>query len=297
MRARVWVGFAVFVLMSGSRWLLATAFPSDLPPLVEESLHDLAIGLIAGAIAWRLDAFPFERRLSLQIAVYGILLIAVTSIVSSLKRGGASGLSGLALLTLVPAAVALVKAQTDDGFGAAEGARGMLLPALAGAGGAFLLIPVRIPASFTGKLWLVALALCVVPVAVACVRLPRLLSGVSVLSGTTVMMLACGLVEGGFSTGGGVPWSWQSGVREFAFCGLIDAPLAFLLVWLLRALEPVRLASRFQLVPILSILEGMVMVRPTLTVTTACGVLLMLGGGAFLLVYGGGESGSELTLR
>ena len=252
MRKSVWIGFAAFVLLTGSRWLLATAFPSDLPPLLEESLHEMGIGLVAIIIASSRKQLNGNSMQGMKIALYFILLQSLPSILISRARGGVSGLSGLALLTPRPRRSRLDQGprRTDD-FGANEGYRSLLLPALAGAGGAFT-ADSRKNAPGSRRQALAGLARTLRHPGS---RLPASSSRSSCPAPKSsrqprFFMLASGLVTGAFSSGVGAVWTWQGGLRELAFCTLIDAPIALLTVWLLRALEPVRFASRFQLVPI-----------------------------------------------
>jgi hypothetical protein len=289
---RVWIGFAVLCVAAGSRWVAATYLPSELPPLVEQSLHEAVIAAGAGIVAWR-----GGLRACWGCALYGVLLLALPSVVSSLAAGAVSSMAGMAMLTLVPAAAAMIAAQRADGFGAVEGGRGLLLPALAGAGGALLLLPLAVPPSVAGKLWLAGLALCGIGVAWACVRLHSLLRGVGIWSGVAMVFGASAVVAACFGRGWAMPWDWSMAVRELGFCVLIDAPLAALTVWLLRELEPVRFAVRYLVVPLVSILEGMALVRQRLDWTTAAGLALMAAGSVALLVQGGEQPGSELKLR
>jgi len=294
----LWLAFAAFVVASGSRWIIATYLPSDLPLLTEQSLHELAIALGAGVVSWRFGKFTFNRVILSQLAVYGLLLLALPSILVSLSAGKVSELSGLALLTLVPAAVVLIAAQQIQGFGSAEGSRSILLPALAGAGGALLLIPVAIPSTFAGKVWLALLGLCCLPVALACIRLHRLLQQTNLPAGMAIVFGASGLATGCFSFGGlAIPWSVHSVIRELALCLLLDAPLAILAVWLLREMEPLRFSARYLLIPFVSILESIFLLRTGFTVSSITGLVLMLAGSVVLALHSGDETNNQLKLR
>jgi drug/metabolite transporter (DMT)-like permease len=70
-----------------------------------------------------------------------------------------------------------------------------------------------------------------------------------------------------------------------------------LLVWLLREMSPVRLAVRYLLVPLFIVLEGFALLHPPLTVRMAAGLLLLVGGAAYLLFSRGGDSDAVLSIR
>ena len=72
---------------------------------------------------------------------------------------------------------------------------------------------------------------------------------------------------------------------------------AVLLGVLLWGMEPVRLAARFLAVPLLTIVEGVVVLRPELTWRVVVGVGLMVGAVGMLVVSRRVEEVSSLSLR
>ena len=86
--------------------------------------------------------------------------------------------------------------------------------------------------------------------------------------------------------GGGVGvGDWDAGMvaTEAARCLLVDGPVLLLTVWLLREMTPVRFAARYLVVPLVTIVEGFLLVRPAWNWTMGAGFVLLAGGCAGLL--------------
>ena len=93
----------------------------------------------------------------------------------------------------------------------------------------------------------------------------------------------------------GQPWSgWN--LQAVVATG-ISAIVFALTVWLVAAIAPVRFAAKFMLVPLLTILEGVVLLRPDFTARLVAGVVLLLGGTAWLLSSGEAVDEEVLSLR
>jgi hypothetical protein len=70
-----------------------------------------------------------------------------------------------------------------------------------------------------------------------------------------------------------------------------------LLVWLLGAMRPVRLATRYLVVPLLVVVEGAVLMRPGWTLRMVAGVLLLAAGAGWVLLGREGDEAPSLSLR
>jgi drug/metabolite transporter (DMT)-like permease len=70
-----------------------------------------------------------------------------------------------------------------------------------------------------------------------------------------------------------------------------------LLAVLLKRMEPVRLAGRFLVVPLLTIVEGFVLLRPGLTLRMGVGAALLAGGAGMMLLLRGPQEDVSLSLR
>jgi drug/metabolite transporter (DMT)-like permease len=77
----------------------------------------------------------------------------------------------------------------------------------------------------------------------------------------------------------------------------VDAGVTGLTVVILRSMDPVRFSSRFLIIPLVTVLEGLVLLRPAVTSRLVVGIaLLAVGAGCLILEK---EPGKEeiLTLR
>jgi len=66
---------------------------------------------------------------------------------------------------------------------------------------------------------------------------------------------------------------------------------------LLQEMPPVRFAARCLVIPLLTILESYIVVRPGVTVRIACGTVLLAAGAGLLLFLNAGEEETMLSLR
>jgi len=201
--------------------------------------------------------------------------------------GHVSALAGLLVFMLVPVVAIFAVAQKAAGFGADGNPLKWMAPALAGLGGAALLIPFDWPASIAGRIWLGAMVGSVVLAGAAAVWMHRLLQGVGLVRAAAVVFGATGLIAAAFCwvDWTAVPgWTWSAVAAEAGRCAGIEIPTLLLTVWLLREMPPVGFSARLLLVPLVTILESYLMTRSALSWTTVLGVVLMAGGGAGLVM-------------
>ena len=224
------------------------------------------------------------RRLS-EVAFWGAALIAVPQVVMGGASGRVSGFTEVLLFTLVPAIVVIVEAQQDC-FGNAENPLTRLGPAIAGVGGAALVLPFALPESVGGQLWLTGLVASAVLSGVAATKLQKLVWEGAEVEAAGVICAACAVLSGVGAAVWRVPVK-SAGLRdwmiELAVCLLVDGPVFFLLVWLVRGMRPVAFAARFLLIPAVTVIEGVVLLRPQLNWTLGLGLVLLIGGGIYLL--------------
>jgi hypothetical protein len=195
-------------------------------------------------------------------------------------------------LMLVPVVVILAVAQHSAGFGQEEGPLAGIIPALVALGGAALLIPLDLPASVAGRLWLLAIVASIVPASVAAVRMHTLLAGVGILPGAALVAVVSAASAAAFwnvGSVGPITFTWGGALVEASRCLLFDGPILLLTVWLVREMEPVAASVRFLLIPLVTIVESFIAIRPDLTWTSLAAVIFMAGGGIWLLARGAGE--------
>jgi drug/metabolite transporter (DMT)-like permease len=299
MRRLQGLGFAAFCLLAGSRWLVENAFPSELPVLLQQSLHYGVIAAVA-LVLWMLRTRRLGRAAAplpwVKLAVSGVLLMALPALLQEFAAPVMEH-DGAALFALVPLFVVVGAAS----YGAAAYGRGLMTPALVGVAGALLLLPFQLPSTAYGAGMFALVVAAVLVTAGVSVWLYELLEGldvsvaVAVLCGASLLVvLPVALVRG--------PVSGSSPAlsAEVLRCVLLDLPQVYLLVWLLREVPPSRLSARYLVVPLLTALEGVIVLRPILELRVVIGFLLMAAGGAALLFWHGQDesvSPSSLGLR
>jgi hypothetical protein len=82
-----------------------------------------------------------------------------------------------------------------------------------------------------------------------------------------------------------------------SIASLVDVVEVLLIVWLLREMPPVRFAARYLVIPLLTVLESYVVMRPEWTVRMGFGTALLAAGSGTLLFWKAGEEETVLSLR
>jgi drug/metabolite transporter (DMT)-like permease len=175
---------------------------------------------------------------------------------------------------------------------------GFLAPALAAFGGVLLMLPVGLPESVRGQLMLGVAFAAVLLVAVSGVWVHQLMQGGAlrvtiaiVCFANAVFLMISGLVTGDFVG----RWNGWAGILSLSFgVDLIQMILAF---WLLREMPPVRFATRYLVIPLLTVVEGYVVLRPEVTARMGTGAVLVAGGAVWILFSKKSDDGGILSLR
>ena len=281
----MWLGFVLLILLSGSGWILDEGWTSPIHGLARSALHQGVVAVLFLAVAGvrRADGVGVDGWG--RIAGWGAALIAVPQVVMAGAGGWISGFTAVLVFTLVPAIVVIFEAQ-QEGFEDGESPLGKLGPAIAGVGGAALILPFAVPASGAGWLWLAGLVASAVLSGVAAVRLRGLVRRGAEAKAAGVVCAACAVLCGM----GAVVWRspvTRAGLGdwsiELAVCLLVDGPVLFLLLWLVREMRPVPFAARYLLIPAATVAEGFVLLRPEFNWTLGLGLALLVGGGALLV--------------
>jgi drug/metabolite transporter (DMT)-like permease len=289
MTRRHWAGFAALCLLAGSAWLFDQAFTGMWTGLLRMALHDgaLALGLwsAGGKVASGHRNLFLARRPNpewLKIALAGAAIFAIPQVLIAGAGGHVSELTVVLVFMLAPVAVVFAVAQKEAGFGADGNPLPRMMPALAGLGGAGLILPFAWPATSVGQAWLLAIAASALGAGVAAVWLHGLLAEAQLLRATALVCAGSGLVAGTFCWIGWAGWppvTWQGLGFEALRCAVVELPILLLTVWLLREMEPGRFSARYLLMPLVTIVESFVMLRPPLSWTTAAGIALLAAGG------------------
>ena len=287
-RRAVWIAFAAVCVLSATSWIVPRV--EGLPALELQGIRYGLIGLVALFGQGRLRF----GRVGLRVAAAGVGFFGVPMVVGEWARFGVPEISRSALFAMVPVVVVMAVAAEDE----EHGVRRFLVPALVGLGGLLLLLPLQFSGSLRGRLMQAAVCLAVVLVGLSSVWLCRLLSGLVfkealaiVCLSNALFLLVCSAVRGEFVLG------WSELASVVSLSSLVDVAEVVLLVWLLREMMPVRFAARYLVIPLLTLLESYVLVRPELTVRMVSGVMLLAAGGGMLVFFKAGEEETLLSLR
>lgn len=271
------VGFVALCVWASAGWIWAQVLPAQMGVVAGQGLHFLLIGV--GALAWSLlrrETAP-EASVLGWIVVGGLGLFAGPVLLLHAAQGMVSSSLGVLVFALLPVVV-MVMTGWMKGLG----------PALLGVAGVLLLLPVSMPEGrgvVGAGLMVAAMAL----TAAAMVWLHRVLPRVSWGWAVAAICLSNG-VSLSLAGWGEAGWSWD-GLRGEALRGVvIDVPEVLLLVWLVAALEPRRLAARWLVAPLLTVVEGYVLMRPEGGVRLLVGIVLLAAGGVWVF---GQESGDD----
>ncbi len=298
MRWTLWIAFAVLCILSGTSWAIPYGTTGEIPPLEQQGLLFGVVGLIAlsfaGSRAWhRMMGRGFAKLGAAAVGFFG-----VPAVVVEYARGSVPAISRSALFAMVPVVVVLAIAAGDATAGEERGARQALVPALAGLGGLLLLLPVQFSGPLRGWVMLGLVCVAVVLAGLASVWLYRLLRGISMAAAVAVVgtanavfLLVCSCVREDDV------WRWSGLASTVSISSLVDAIEVLLIVYLLREMQPVRFAARYLVIPLLTVLESYVLMRPEWTVRMGCGTVLLAVGAGVLLFSTAGEDETVLSLR
>jgi hypothetical protein len=289
MRRALWVAFAILCVLSATSWVIPHG--EELSVFEQQGVRYAVIGLVAlllgGHRGW-------SWSLGLRLAVVGIAFFGVPLAVGEWSRGAVPEISRSALFAMVPVVVVMVLAAGDE----ERGARRFLAPALIGLGGLLLLLPLGFSGSARGRWMIAVVCAAVVLVGLSSVWLYRLLHGVALTHALAVVCLAnaafllvCSAIRGDFV------WRWTGLLSVASLSSLVDVVEVVLIAWLLREMPPVRFAARYLFIPLLTILESYVLIRPEVTARIACGTALLAAGAGMLLFLKAGDEDTILSLR
>lgn len=281
----VWLSFGALCVLLSSSWVIPVGATAVLS-IEQQSCFYAVVGLVALAFSCsRLWArLKRERLFWLRLAGISVLLLGLPAVLGEWASGGMSDVSRAALFALVPFVVVAVAMGSELLSADEPGVRRFFVPGLAGLGGVLLLLSFNFPMSLQGRAMVGVLVVAIVLAGFASAWVYRLLRGFGMVEALAIVCLsnaaffaACHFI--------GLPWagSW-SGVSSLASVhSLYSLAELLLLVWLLREMPPVRLAARYLVVPLFTVLEGLVVWRPSITMRMGAGLVLLAGGAGYIL--------------
>ncbi len=300
---RVWIGFAILCLVSGTSWIIPPKLiPANgiLPTLEQQAL---LFGLAAvAALCFRLRLHPprlhslrlYSLTHSLQLAAAGLGFFGVPIAIVEIAHSSVGATTRVAAFAIVPVVVILAIVTSDH----PGGSRRLLAPALLGLGGLLLLLPLQFSSSIRGQSMLALIAVAVLTAGLCSVWMFHLLQGTALAAAVltlgaanAVFLLVCAAARGE------LVWGRAALSSILSLSALIDAVSITAIVWLLREMPPVRFAARYLLIPWVTIVESLCLARPAMTLRMAVGTVLLTAGAAMVLLLKDVDPDSALSLR
>jgi hypothetical protein len=268
-----WAAFGALCLLAGSRWVVADNFP-ELGSTLRSEAWACGLGaVVCGAAAGvRRSAWPgFGRLLGLMVAGLGLLAMPV---LGAALRGAAGEQFNRAIAMCFVPVVAVVLSGVWG-----EGSSPELWPGLTGLAGALLVFPFVRPSSLWGYVGLIVPPLVV---GAACAGVRRVVRDVAAEWSAAALLVggALGLVmmEAGRAASSGLE------AQEFSVGAVaLDAVVLGLAVFVVLRMDGVKYASRYFVVPLVMVVEGVALFRGGVTLRIGVGMVL-LGVGAVGLV-------------
>lgn len=298
MRWNRWVAFGALCILSGTSWVIPREMFDGLPTLELQSLLFGVIGL--GAFVLTVPGARFRAGVSIytKLAAAGVSFFGVPLVVVEYAQGSVAENSRSSVFAMVPVVVVLTVAAGDAMGSDERGARRFLVPALVGVGGLLLLLSMGFSGSVRGWVMLSLVCAAAILAGVASVWLYRLLREVAFADAVTVM----GFSNAVFLFGGALPhedvvWRWSGLSSAISISSMADVAEILLILWLMREMPPIRFASRYLVIPLLTILESYVLIRPEGTVRMGAGTLLLAAGAGTLLFLRPTEEDTVLSLQ
>lgn len=278
--------FAALCLGLGSLWLLPETEHSLAREMSVLAIGSTVLTLTAGAclLHAKADRAPWQDVWPLAVA--GVGLIGLPALLFSLAGERSNAILGTATETAIPVIVAIVLQVLGDRD---EGLQQHLLPALLALAGALLVLPVGLPASDRGwtgfALYLAASALVGVSGVICFRRLRRtsLLRGLMIAAAANAVFAGAAWLTAKSAGAETVTGTVTNLVSSSLLPALLAAVTMAALLVSTETLEPIAVSTRFLWVPWIASAEAFLLMRPTLSLRTALGALMMLAGGGVLL--------------
>lgn len=273
-----WLIFIVFCVLSSGAWLIPAPTEPD-AALEQHALLYLATALILLPLQPRPRWLVDNWRQWLRLSVLGLALFGLPAILAELVAGSISPFTIAAIFALLPIPVILVLTQQDSTADQTRDVRRFFAPSLIAITGLLFLIPTDLPHSTRGRYLLPLTCVCLIIVAIASVRIYDPLQKIALPQALSIILFTngCFLLTAAAITGHLSP----ENLHPSALLSLSNAlylAVNILLIVLFRSLAPLLLSTRYLLIPLLSILQGLVLIRPQFTLQIGCGLLLMIGG-------------------
>lgn len=267
-----------------------------LPPMERLTITYALFALVAAIYAARRRADWPDRRSIVSWAGSGLLMFALPAVLVAITQGGVSQLERVAIFSLAPVFAVVMEPHVGMAPRQSDGALVASMTAVAGALAIFPLAVPGSPAAFAAVLVVVAASGCTALGNCIAVRLAETMREASFAFVASVTGVAAALafaIAGAYAERG--QWRIQHSLAQIVWIVAIDLPALILLFWLLRRMSAARMTTRFLLAPWLTVLAGIAIEQPAITLRMVLGVVL-LGAGAGWLLLAPDEGPAEETI-
>jgi drug/metabolite transporter (DMT)-like permease len=278
MKRTAWLIFIAFCVLSSGAWLIPAPTEPD-AALEQHGFLYLVIGLILLMAGRHPQWLMANWRQWLLLSAAGIALLGLPALLAQLVAASISAFTVSAIFALLPVPVILALAQQDSISDQTGDVRRFLAPALIAITGLLFLIPTDLPHSTRGISLLPVTFACLIVVAIASVRIYGQLQETSMTQALSIILFSngCFLLAAATITGHLSPDNLHP-TALLSFANVMYLTVNILLIVLFRSLPPLLLSTRYLLIPLLSILQGIVLLHPEVTLRMGSGLLLMIGG-------------------
>lgn len=285
-----WRWFAILCLIASSRWIFENRYPEVGSTLRTEawSCGILAVLTLAAALAGKRRRPTLQESVRLMIIGGGLLAVPAFGVL----LGGAAGdsFNRAVALCLVPVIVLVLSGVWSDSAPSALS----FWPGLVGLGGAMLVFPLMMPTNVFGYVGLLAPPVVVGAACVACRKIAKDIPG----EWSAAMLLAGGAIALVLMEARRV-FGTDVAPMEFPWGAVaIDVVVSGFTVLVVLQIDAIRYASRYFVIPLLTIVEGLLILREGVTFRLCVGLALLVVASAALLRgrdYGDSPAGLGLN--
>lgn len=276
--------------------------PAPLPILERLATTYAVLALIAAVCAVKVRTkWPGPREAASWVGS-GLLLFALPAILISAAQGWVSQLERVAIFSLTPVFAVVLEPHLGPHHGnAQQPADRSLLAALIGVAGALSIFPLNVPGAPVTTLAVLAVvvaAVCVaagncIAIRMACMRSEVSLAASAALAAgaSAVVFLAVGIFTER------TQWRPPHNAAQLVWMLIVDIPALALLFWLFRRMSATQMTARFLIAPWLTILAGIALERPAITIRMVTGVVLMaIGAGWLVFMPENGDDGERAKI-
>ena len=256
---------------------------NSVPPMERESLPFALLAIVATLVTVVHGAkWPRGRQLGATVVI-GLGLFVAPAVLVYISHQWVSAFTRVALFSLTPAFAVVFEPYIGGGTGSQS--RTDLMAALASVLGTLCVFPNNLPISIQAGAAFAAVivaAACVAAANCKAVRAASESQGIDLvpmaaIAGATA---AIGLVAVSAATEG---LTWRLIASDFAWSVAITLPSLCLLFWLMRRMTAAGMTTRFVLAPLIAILIGIAIDRPSIEPRTWLGLILIGGAAGWLL--------------